>query len=64
MALLTTAVLYLRHRIQKGFLSRDSPPEPDSMPDMHRHLTALEDYQAIEARIISIRRLNGRESRH
>ncbi|PVI08274.1 hypothetical protein DM02DRAFT_648327 [Periconia macrospinosa] len=46
------SVLYLRHRLQKGFLSRDQPPQDGDMPSMAAHLTQLEELDDLEAEII------------
>lgn len=45
------AVLYLRHRLQKGFL-QNTAPEESSMPDMAAHLDQLEQYKELEVNII------------
>ncbi|KAF2636592.1 hypothetical protein P280DRAFT_145428 [Massarina eburnea CBS 473.64] len=46
------SVLYLRHRLQKGFLSRDQAPQDEDMPSMSDHLKQLEDLTDLEAEII------------
>lgn len=47
-----TSVLYLRHKLQKGFLTRDQPPKEDEMETMHGHFTQLEGYPELEADIM------------
>lgn len=46
------AVLYLRHRLQKGFLTRDQAPKEEEMTAMSEHFTQLEDFHDLEAKII------------
>jgi len=46
------AVLYLRHRLQKGFLSRDQAPQEHEMSLMDEFFTQLEAYENLEAIII------------
>ncbi|KAF1949475.1 hypothetical protein CC80DRAFT_581194 [Byssothecium circinans] len=46
------SVLYLRHRLQKGFLSRDAAPKDEDMPSMADYLKQLEDLNDLEADII------------
>ncbi|KAF2271985.1 uncharacterized protein EI97DRAFT_386856 [Westerdykella ornata] len=46
------SVLYLRHRLQKGFISRDHPPKEEEMPNMSEYLKQLDDFQNLEAEII------------
>lgn len=46
------AVLYLRHRLQKGFLARDSTPKEDEMASMADHFGQLEAYDNLEPSII------------
>lgn len=45
-------ILYLRHRLQKGFLTRDKAPEESEMADMNKHISALENHQDLEVNII------------
>lgn len=45
-------VLYLRHRLQKGFLMRDQTPKEDEMASMSDFLTQLENYTNLEPSII------------
>ncbi|KAK5695185.1 hypothetical protein LTR97_008691 [Elasticomyces elasticus] len=46
------AVLYLRHRLQKGFLSRDQAPQESEMQTMADFFTQLENYDNLEPSII------------
>ncbi|KAF2164394.1 hypothetical protein M409DRAFT_25272 [Zasmidium cellare ATCC 36951] len=46
------AILYLRHRLQKGFLSRDSTPQESEMPGMAEFFSQLEAYTNLEPSII------------
>lgn len=46
------AVLYLRHRLQKGFLARDSTPKEDEMASMAEFFGQLEGYENLEPSII------------
>ena len=46
------AVLYLRHRLQKGFLSRDQAPQEAEMPAMADFFSQLEAYENLEPSII------------
>jgi hypothetical protein len=45
-------VLYLRHRLQKGFLSRDQAPKDDDMASMSDYLKQLELHDDLEAEVI------------
>jgi hypothetical protein len=45
-------VLFLRHKLQKGLVSREVPPKSDDMPTMDEHLTALENFRDLELQII------------
>lgn len=51
--MLTFAVLYLRHRLQKGFLNKDKgvPPKEEDMPSMAEFFTQLESYSDLEPAI-------------
>ncbi|KAF2858716.1 hypothetical protein K470DRAFT_265845 [Piedraia hortae CBS 480.64] len=46
------AILYIRHRLQKGFLSRDQAPQENEMPTMADYFTQLENHQNMEPEII------------
>lgn len=45
-------VLYLRHRLQKGFLTKGQPPKEAEMPAMSGFMNQLEDLKELEADII------------
>lgn len=45
-------VLYFRHKLQKGFLSTDSPPEESGMKQMAEYFTSLEAHEDLEHSII------------
>ncbi|KAL2854278.1 hypothetical protein BJY01DRAFT_44110 [Aspergillus pseudoustus] len=45
-------VLFVRHRLQKGFISRDHPPKEDEMSQMASYLTKLEKIEDLEVSII------------
>ncbi|KAI4631519.1 uncharacterized protein J4E87_002224 [Alternaria ethzedia] len=45
-------VLYLRHRLQKGFLSRDQKPKDEDMTSMDEYLKQLEAHEDLEADVI------------
>lgn len=56
--LLTSAtVLFLRHRLQRGFLS-EQPPREDEMPQMSDYIRKLEAYQDLEPSIIRGTKIN------
>ncbi|KAF2499995.1 hypothetical protein BU16DRAFT_578033 [Lophium mytilinum] len=44
-------ILYLRHRLQKGFLSRDRPLQEEEMASMSDHLKNLESYRNLESEV-------------
>ncbi|KAF2001179.1 hypothetical protein P154DRAFT_173054 [Amniculicola lignicola CBS 123094] len=46
------SVLYLRHRLQKGFLARDQAPKEEEMHNMSDYLKQLEELKELEAEII------------
>jgi hypothetical protein len=46
------AILYLRHRLQKGFLSRDQAPKEEEMSAMGEFFGQLEKYDNLEPSII------------
>ncbi|ORY04020.1 hypothetical protein BCR34DRAFT_627168 [Clohesyomyces aquaticus] len=46
------SVLYLRHRLQKGFLSRDQAPKEEEMDHMSEYLKQLEAYKDLEGDVI------------
>lgn len=47
-------VLYIRHRLQKGFLTRDHVPNEEEMPALATHLTSLENMDVVEVSIIKV----------
>lgn len=51
-------VLFLRHRLQKGFLSRDSVPQEEDMPQMSNYIKKLENYEELEVSIIRETKIN------
>lgn len=46
------SVLYLRHRLQKGFLSRDQAPKEEEMSYMDDYLGQLEKTENLDAEVI------------
>ncbi|TKA83898.1 hypothetical protein B0A55_00097 [Friedmanniomyces simplex] len=52
------AVLYLRHRLQKGFLSRDQAPQEGEMSAMADFFTQLENYESLEPFIIRVTKIH------
>lgn len=46
-----STVLYLRHKLQKGFL-QPTPPKDSEMKEMANHFTVLEGYKELEVPII------------
>ncbi|KAK4550392.1 hypothetical protein LTR36_003359 [Oleoguttula mirabilis] len=52
------AVLYLRHRLQKGFLSRDQAPQESEMAGMADFFTQLEGYENLEPAIIRVTKIH------
>ncbi|KAF2085653.1 hypothetical protein K490DRAFT_75036 [Saccharata proteae CBS 121410] len=52
------AILYLRHRLQKGFLTRDQAPREDEMQQMSEYLAQLEQYTDLEVAIIKNTKIN------
>ncbi|KAF2118595.1 hypothetical protein BDV96DRAFT_488929 [Lophiotrema nucula] len=52
------SVLYLRHRLQKGFLSRDQAPKEEEMQQMSEHLRQLEAHQDLEEPVIKKTKVN------
>ncbi|KAL8714867.1 MAG: hypothetical protein Q9220_001380 [cf. Caloplaca sp. 1 TL-2023] len=51
-------VLYFRHKLQRGFLSRDIPPKEDEMKSMSEFLSELETYPDLEGSIIRATKIN------
>jgi hypothetical protein len=52
------SVLYLRHRLQKGFLSRDTAPQESEMSSMADFFAQLEGYAELEPSIIRITKIH------
>jgi hypothetical protein len=52
------SVLYLRHRLQKGFLSRDAAPLESEMGSMADFFNQLEGYSELEPSIIRITKIH------
>ena len=51
-------VLFLRHKLQKGFLSRDQAPQESEMIAMSGFIKKLEEYGDLEAGIIRTTKIN------
>ncbi|KAL8829035.1 MAG: hypothetical protein Q9170_006337 [Blastenia crenularia] len=51
-------VLYFRHKLQRGFLSRDVPPKEDEMKSMSEFLGELQTYPDLEGSIIRSTKIN------
>jgi hypothetical protein len=51
-------VLFTRHKLQKGLLSRDVKPKAEEMPLMADFLTKLEKLENLEANIIRATKIN------
>ncbi|KAF1812449.1 hypothetical protein P152DRAFT_338937 [Eremomyces bilateralis CBS 781.70] len=51
-------VLFLRHRLQKGFLDKNTPPKDEDMPDMSLRLSDLEKHENLEVSIIKATKIN------
>jgi len=47
-------ILYIRHRLQKGFLTRDHVPTEDEMPTLAGHLTSLESMEGMDGLDVGI----------
>lgn len=54
----TSAVLYIRHKLQKGFISRDAPPKEEEMNHMSGYFGKLEGYKELEVAIIRKTKIN------
>ena len=55
---LQSTVLFLRHKLQKGFLSRDQAPQESEMATMSNFITKLENYGDLEVSIIRSTKIN------
>ncbi|KAL8999679.1 MAG: hypothetical protein Q9169_001496 [Polycauliona sp. 2 TL-2023] len=51
-------VLWFRHKLQRGFLSRDVPPKEDEMKQMSEYLGELETFLDLEPNIIRSTKIN------
>ncbi|CRL28862.1 PWWP [Penicillium camemberti] len=51
-------VLFLRHKLQKGFISRDQPPKEDEMASMASYFDKLEKHSDLEVSIIRSTKIN------
>jgi len=56
--MLIGTVMFLRHKLQKGLISRSEPVLPEHMDDMDKHLTDLERFQDLETEIIRESKVN------
>lgn len=52
------SVLFLRHKLQKGFISRDQPPKEDEMASMATYFDKLEKHADLEVSIIRSTKIN------
>ncbi|KAJ5424860.1 hypothetical protein N7445_010833 [Penicillium cf. griseofulvum] len=57
-ASLYLTVLFLRHKLQKGFISRDQPPKEDEMASMATYFDKLEKHSDLEVSIIRSTKIN------
>lgn len=51
-------ILFLRHKLQKGLLARDAPPEESQMAQMAEYINKLEGYPDLEVSIIKTTKIN------
>lgn len=51
-------VLYLRYKLQRGLLSKESPPKEEDMKQMSDFVTMLENFPDLEVSIIRDTRIN------
>ncbi|KAI2724053.1 hypothetical protein CBS147318_984 [Penicillium roqueforti] len=51
-------ILFLRHKLQKGFISRDQPPKEDEMASMAGYFDKLEKHSDLEVSIIRSTKIN------
>jgi len=51
-------VLFLRHKLQKGFISRETPPKEDEMANMATYFDKLEKHTDLEVSIIRSTKIN------
>ncbi|KAF4978043.1 hypothetical protein FZEAL_5508 [Fusarium zealandicum] len=51
-------VLYLRHKLQRGLLTRDQQPQESEMKQMSEYVTMLENFKDLEVSIIRVTKIN------
>ncbi|KAM5373823.1 hypothetical protein ACJZ2D_006785 [Fusarium nematophilum] len=51
-------VLYLRHKLQRGLLTRDQQPQESEMKQMSEYITMLENFKDLEVSIIRQTKIN------
>lgn len=51
-------ILFLRHKLQKGLLTKDQEPKQDEMKQMAEFITKLEGYADLEVSIIRATKIN------
>ncbi|EDO01960.1 hypothetical protein SS1G_04435 [Sclerotinia sclerotiorum 1980 UF-70] len=51
-------ILFLRHKLQKGLLTKDQEPRPDEMQQMSEYVNKLEGYADLEVSIIRVTKIN------
>ncbi|KAI8683975.1 PWWP domain-containing protein [Fusarium keratoplasticum] len=51
-------VLYLRHKLQRGLLTRDQQPQESEMKQMSEYVTMLENFKDLEVSIIRSTKIN------
>ncbi|KAJ5566232.1 hypothetical protein N7535_007870 [Penicillium sp. DV-2018c] len=51
-------ILFLRHKLQKGFISRDQPPKEDEMAGMAPYFDKLDKHADLEVSIIRSTKIN------
>lgn len=51
-------ILFLRHKLQKGLLTRDQRPKEEEMKQMSEYITKLEGYSDLEVSIIRTTKIN------
>lgn len=51
-------ILFLRHKLQKGLLTRDQEPKAEEMKQMSEFVTKLEGYAELEVAIIRATKIN------
>lgn len=56
--MLIMSVLFLRHRLQKGLLSKDVPPAEDKLPETSMFLSKLEGSGDLDATSIRITKIH------